>query len=116
MQFKFTSFPEMRAAELGHYVTAALPLHLARLVTSELGSPGFQGKGFQCWYGSADATIFGERVSLPFALTIDNEGRVTCRCNPSHVEPLSYAIGTLIPELVIVDVKPMGDGRFGVAA
>lgn len=101
----------MFAHELSHTATAAMPLHIAGLVTKELGEPSFRNGHDAAWY--ADAHIDfpdGKTADCPFALRIDRNGNASLTVPWEQQQLMSDAIASLVPDIYIEPV-PRGMRR-----
>lgn len=99
---------DMRAHELSHTAMAAMPLHIASLITKELGEPSFRKNADAAWY--ADACIDlddGSKKDVPFALRVDRNGNCSLTVPWEAQQLMSDAIASLVPAIYI-EMKPRG--------
>lgn len=105
----FTNFsprPDMRAAELTHFALAPLPLHIATLVTSELGQPCFRRGHDSAWYADAHIDLDdGSHVVCPFALRIDGYGNASMQVRWREQDLMAHAISSLVPHIEIHEIR-----------
>jgi hypothetical protein len=111
----FTNFmprPNMLAHELTHFALAPIPLHIATMVTAELGAPSFRRGNDTAWYADAHINLDdGSHVSCPFALRIDHNGNASMQIRWQEQDLMAHAIASLVPHITIEPVRPRGEKR-----
>lgn len=108
----FAPRPDMRAHELQHSALAAIPVHIASLITRELPDAALRTpRGDLAWYVDAHITLdSGEQLSSPFALRIDRNGNCSMQVRWNEQDLMAAAIASLVPN-VIIETRPMPTPR-----
>jgi hypothetical protein len=103
----FKPHPDMLAIELAHHIVAPLPLHMAQLITMELGNASFRSPSFDAWYAIATVeqnvglgflTLLSD---IPFCLRVDAHGNASVTLPWTRRDLWSAAVASLVPEIVV---------------